>query len=344
MINLLNKVSDNLVNSTKYLPSLVTPAANKSTKGSSVNTVDSKLTTNELHKQRNGNVTASGLARWSGLNSNQLAFSQYKSAENSLGTVYRELVNISAMLNNKVNNAEVMANRVRQLDHVTSKDLNGQLQPKVLNRHSERPNYVLNSVNLLAKKPAETLSMVLPSAGKSVSFHIPAYAEPKEILMSINRSLAAVDTNVTVNAEQKLVFNPTSDNSRFFNEPVLFSGEGIRVPAGNPVPVQMQLQVGALLSLADAIDGNANKQNVHKQDVNEQVRQVQADVRHAIVQLRAAMDQVRNKGSLSAPIDISAVASELSALLSDGDFGSRLTSLLAQANISRNTAVSLLNK
>ena len=106
----------------------------------------------------------------------------------------------------------------------------------------------------------------------------------------------------------------------------------------------MQLQVGALLSLADAIDGNANKQNVHKQDVNEQVRQVQADVRHAIVQLRAAMDQVRNKGSLSAPIDISAVASELSALLSDGDFGSRLTSLLAQANISRNTAVSLLNK
>ena len=131
MINLLNKVSDNLVNSTKYLPSLVTPATNKSTKGSSVNTVDSKLTTNELHKQRNGNVTASGLARWSGLNSNQLAFSQYKSAENSLGTVYRELVNISTMLNSKVNNVEVMANRVRQLEHVTSKDLNGQLQPKV---------------------------------------------------------------------------------------------------------------------------------------------------------------------------------------------------------------------
>jgi len=110
MINIFNKVSDNLVNSTKHLPSFATPVAHKSTKGSSVNAIDSKLTTNELHKQRNGNVTASGLARWSGLNSNQLAFSQYKSAENSLGTVYRELVNISAMLNNNVNNVEVMAN------------------------------------------------------------------------------------------------------------------------------------------------------------------------------------------------------------------------------------------
>jgi len=344
MINLLNKVSDNLINSTKHSPYLATPAANKSTKGSSVDAVDSKLATNEQHKQGNANVAASGLARWSGLNSNQLAFSQYKSAESSLGTVYRELVNINTMLNSKVNNVEVMSNRVRQLDHVTSKDLNGQLQPKVLNRHSDRPNYVLNSVNLLAKKPAETLSMVLPSAGKSVSFHIPAYAEPKEILMSINRSLAAVDTKVTLNTEQKLVFNPTSDNSRFFNEPVLFSGEGIRVPAGNPVPVQMRLQVGALLSLADAIDGNADKQNVHKQDVNEQVRQVQADVRHAIVQLRAAMDQVKNKNVQSGRIDIRAVESELSELLTEGDFGSRLTSLLAQANISRNTAVSLLNK
>jgi hypothetical protein len=339
MINLLNKVSDNLVNNTKHSPLLSTSAANKSTKGSSINAVDNKLTTNELKNQRGDNVNGSGLARWSGLNKNQLAFSQYKSAENSLSTVYRELGNISTMLNSKVNNVEVMSNRIRQLDHVTSKDLNGQLQPKVLNRHSERPNYVLNSVNLLAKKPAETLSMVLPSAGKSVSFHIPAYAEPKEILMSINRSLAAVDTNVTVNAVQQLVFNPTSDNSRFFNELVLFSGEGIRVPAGNPVPVQMQLQASSLLSIADSIETKTNKQ-----DVNDQVRQVQADVRHAIIQLRASMDQVRNKNSQQGSIDISAVESELSELLSEGDFGSRLTSLLAQANISRNTTVSLLSK
>ncbi|MGC3834687.1 hypothetical protein ACPSKX_10580 [Moritella viscosa] len=96
--------------------------------------------------------------------------------------------------------------------------------------------------------------------------------------------------------------------------------------------------------IPNAIDGNADKQNVHKQDVNEQVRQVQADVRHAIVQLRAAMDQVKNKNVQSGRIDIRAVESELSELLTEGDFGSRLTSLLAQANISRNTAVSLLRK
>ena len=57
------------------------------------------------------------------------------------------------------------------------------------------------------------------------------------------------------------------------------------------------------------------------------------------------MDQIRSKpDSSDSDVDISSVESELNRLLRDGDFGSRLTSLLAQANISRDTAVSLLNK
>jgi len=343
MINLLNKVSDNLVNNTKHSPSIATPATKKSTKGTGIVAVDNKSTANELQK-RSDNLNTPGLARWSGLNSNQLVFSQYKSAENSLGAVYRELVNISSMLSSKLNSSDAIASRVRQLEHATSKDLNSQLQAKALSGNSERQNYVLNSVNLLAKKPAETLSLVLPAAGKSVSFHLPAYAEKKEILGSINRALAIMDTTVSINEQQKLVFNPSLDNSRLFNEPVLFSGEGIRVPAGNPVPVQMQLQVGSLAGLANSIGNIDNTKNKSQQDVNEDIKRVQADVRHAIMQLRAAMDRVRSDKARTETIDIKLVEAELSDILSQGDFGSRLTSLLAQANISRNTAVSILNK
>jgi len=103
--------------------------------------------------------------------------------------------------------------------------------------------------------------------------------------------------------------------------------------------VKMVLQGSTLATLADTIESSDNN------DVSEQVRQVQTDVRHTIIQLRYFMDQIRNKpSSQSENVDISSVESDLSRLLRDGDFGSRLTSLLAQANISRDTAVSLLNK
>lgn len=341
MMKLLNKVSDSLVNnpnSSSVASSRV--ASNKTSKGESVQVLRNSPVTGELHSLLSAKVNTAKFARWSDLGEVQLKFNQFKSAESSLGSIYRELVNVNMQLNRKVNNPEKMVSRLRQLESRVSSDLNARLKPKVMNAQADRPDYVLKSVDLLAKKPAETLSMVLPSAGKSVSFHVPAYAEPTQVVDSLNKSLAPVDIKVSLDAGKNLVFSPNQSQRRAFDEPVLFAGEGIRVPAGNPVPVQMMLQGSALATLADSIETKNNKE-----EVNEQVRQVQNDIRHTIVQLRYYMDQIRNKpDSSDSEVDISSVESELNRLLRDGDFGSRLTSLLAQANISRDTAVSLLNK
>lgn len=335
-MKILNQVTDSLVNNTNQQP----VASARSPRAA----LGAPRPISESQSQLPEKINASRLQRWSDLGGMQLKFSQFKSAEGSLGCIYRELVNVNMMLDRKVHNPEKMATRIRQLDSQVSSTLTAKLQPKVMKAETDRPDYVLKSVNLLAKKPAETMSMVLPSAGKSVSFHIPAYAEPGQIVDSINKSLAPIDIKVSTNREQNLVFSPNQSQRRALDEPVLFSGEGIRVPAGNPVPVQMVLQGGALAVLADTIESNYNKTSDNK-EVSDQVRQVQTDIRHTIVQLRYYMDQIRNKpSSQSESIDISSVESDLSRLLRDGDFGSRLTSLLAQANISRDTAVSLLNK
>ncbi len=341
-MKLLNKVSDSLVNnpnSSSVAPSRV--ASNKTSKGVSVEPLRNSPATGELQNQLPAKVNAAKFSRWSDLGATQLKFSQFKSAESSLGSIYRELVNVNMQLSRKVNSPEKMATKLRQLDSQVGTELNAKLKPKVMSSKNDRPDYVLNSVDLLAKKPAETLNMVLPSAGKSVSFHIPAYAEPGQVVDSINKSLAPIDIRVAVDdAGKKLVFSPNPSQRRALDEPVLFAGEGIRVPAGNPVPVQMMLQGSTLAVLADSIETKTNKD-----EVNDQVRQVQTDIRHTIVQLRYFMDQIRSKpDSSDSDVDIGAVESELSHRLRDGDFGSRLTSLLAQANISRDTAVSLLNK
>lgn len=340
-MKLLNKVSDSLVNSPSQ--SSITSsrvASNKTSKGGTVEAVRNSPLKGEMQNLLPARVEAAKFSRWSDLGETQLKFNQFKSAEGSLGSIYRELVNVNMQLSRRVNNPEKMASRLRQLDSRVSSDLTARLKPKVMNAQADRPDYVLNSVDLLAKKPAETLSMVLPSAGKSVSFHIPAYAEPGQVVDSINKSLAPVDIKVSVDAGKNLVFSPNQSQRRALDEPVLFVGEGIRVPAGNPVPVQMMLQGSALTELADSIESKNNKK-----EVNDQVRQVQTDIRHTIVQLRYFMDQIRSKpDSSDTDVDISSVESELSSLLRDGDFGSRLTSLLAQANISRDTAVSLLSK
>ena len=55
------------------------------------------------------------------------------------------------------------------------------------------------------------------------------------------------------------------------------------------------------------------------------------------------MSKIQQESAQAGSItNIGQVESELGNLLRQGDFGSRLTGLLAQANISRDTAVSLL--
>ena len=276
---------------------------------------------------------------WSGIGQLQYKHSQAQGAERSLTQVYRGLLSVAQTSKTNVRHPQQTADQVRQLEAKVSHNLNGALQPKLLSPQGEQKSYHLGNIDLLSPKPAETLNLVIPAAGKSVSFHLPAYGQPKEMLESINRALSPLNISASATADQKLVFNIPASQQRMLEEPVLFSGEGIRIPAGNPVPVKLLSQGSDLSELAKIIE------NDQPDEILSAVKQLKIKTKGTIAQVRNFIGQIHQDAQLSLPnIDISAVEQELNQTLQQGDFGSHLTALLAQANVSRDTTVALLKK
>ncbi|WP_440875219.1 hypothetical protein [Thalassotalea sp. PLHSN55] len=282
-------------------------------------------------------VNAARFERWANWGVVQQKNAQAQSAERSLTNVYRELVSIERSLNLHVKQPQKTVDSLKQLQHKVSDDLSSNLQPKVLSKHAQQSQFVLNSVDLFSVKPAETINMVLPTAGKSVSFHLPEGAGNNEVVGLVAKALAPLNIGVAKHGDKQLSFSINQGQSRQLAEPVLFSGEGIRIPAGNPVPVQLQEQKPQLEQLAKSIEQDPVT------EIKAKITAMQNDVKRSIAALRYIMSQIQQEtAQVAYSGNIEEVQTELSQLLRQGDFGSRLTGLLAQANISRDTAVSLL--
>ncbi len=291
----------------------------------------------KLAKNSAGQVNAERFERWANWGIVQQKNAQAQSAERSLMSVYRELVTINRAVSSQVKNPQQISDSLKQLQHNISDDLSSNLQPKVLSNQAEQSQFVLNTVDLFSVKPAETISMVLPTAGKSVSFHLPEGASNKEVVGIVAKALAPLHIGVAAHADKQLVLSIKSGQSRQLAEPVLFSGEGIRIPAGNPVPVQLQAQQHQLTELAQNIENNKTD------EIKSQIATMQNEVKRSIATLRYVISKVgQETKQLTVNANIDNVQTQLSQALQQGDFGSRLTGLLAQANISRDTTVSLL--
>ena len=330
-MKLLQQLSDNFAKTGVNVSGKNNPVIAGS-KQVSANTVNNTKTT--LTK-----VDTNRFQHWSTIGQLQYKHSQAQGAERSLTQVYRGLLNVGQTTKSNVRHPEQTATQIRQLEARVSHNLNGDLQPKLLYAQTEQKNYQLNNVDLLSPKAAETLNLVLPSAGKSVSFHIAAYGKPQDILDSINRALAPLNIGVSATPENKLIFTLPANQHRMLDEPVLFSGEGVRIPAGNPVPVKLQSQGSDLAELANIIERDQSDEIISA------VKQLKTKTKTTIAQVRHFIQQMDQDAQNNIPnINITPVQQELSQALQQGDFGSRLTALLAQANISRDTTVALLKK
>lgn len=338
-MKLLQQLTDNLTKNGRFstggFNNTVVTNGQKTTATNAVN--NQVVATKQSQNQLASKVDTNRFEHWSAIGQLQLKYSQAQGAERSLTQVYRGLLNVAQTTKTNVRHPQQTADSIRQLEAHVSQNLNGGLQPKLLFSQTEQSEFQLNNVDLLAPKPAETINLVLPSAGKSVSFHLPAYAQPKQIIDNINRALAPLDISVASNKEQKLIFTLPQTQRRMLDEPILFSGEGVRIPAGNPVPVKLQAQGSDLAELASLIETDQTEKIIG------QVNSLKTKTKSAIGQVRHFIKQIADDAQNPVTqIDITPVQQQLSSALRNGDFGSRLTGLLAQANISRDTTVALL--
>ena len=288
---------------------------------------------------------------WSMLGEAQATVAETQASEVALVQTYRQLSQLKNQLGQESAQADALSQRLRQLDQSLQQQssLDSQLQPTVWSDSDSSQNYVLDKVDLLSAKPAnEQVRIYFPSSRSGATVALPAGSSGQAVAESLDQALQKEGIQVTLGESGQLNFSASQGHERKLSEPMLMSGQGVRVPAGNAVTVRLSAERSTLAELADQVAAADSSQQ--RQQVQQQIQQLQQQIQQTVQQLRTYRQQVQNQAeqqSRTVESDLSQAElvqsqRQLQLALGQTDYQSIATTLQAQANVTAQTVVALL--
>ena len=293
-----------------------------------------------------GNSTPARYQQWGRLSEAQNQIAQLQAAEQALTQAYQQLRPLAQRLQASAMSTEQQQRWGEQLSllsqHVQQQGrLDARLQPVALEGDAARHRYQLDKVDLLSPRSVrERVTLLLAGQQQAMGITIAPGQRPAVTLSQLNRHLAPL--GITAESEQgKLQLVAKERADAILRQPILMQGEGVRVPAGEPVlikakpepdalaPLQAAAQKGELMSEREHLNRVMNRIQDYSQRLQEQ--------RQIILEQTAKAWPVATKetGTKEPAAPLPATASKFEKLVS---------ALLAQAHVSRNSAVALLRK
>ncbi|MBU3823810.1 MAG: hypothetical protein H9917_03165 [Candidatus Oceanisphaera merdipullorum] len=293
-----------------------------------------------------GNSTPARYQQWGRLSEAQNQIAQLQAAEQALTQAYQQLRPLAQRLQASAMSTEQQQRWGEQLSllsqHVQQQGrLDARLQPVALEGDAARHRYQLDKVDLLSPRSVrERVTLLLAGQQQAMGITIAPGQRPAVTLSQLNRHLAPL--GITAESEQgKLQLVAKERADAILRQPILMQGEGVRVPAGEPVlikakpepdalaPLQAAAQKGELMSEREHLNRVMNRIQDYSQRLQEQ--------RQIILQQTAKAWPVVTKetGTKEPAAPLPATASKFEKLVS---------ALLAQAHVSRHSAVALLRK
>lgn len=277
---------------------------------------------------------------WASMSRTQSQLSRLQSAEQAIVASYRELLSLGRQMENSNSKSDELAAKVTQLRQKLEqgKSLDNNLK---LKQAATRASYLLERVDLLsARNQSEQLSLQLPN-GAGVDLNLPANASPKENLQQLNRVFGKHGLKASITDDGTLRVNGKEE---LLSSPWVFRGQGVRVPAGNPVPIQLGKEPDDLSRLAESFQkGSDVEQQRHLRQLLATLERERRTLEAQRQQLLAEIARLEQRKSRATEQREGASAAVRDALR-HGDFTQQLATLLAQANVSRSTVVSILGR
>ncbi|MED5526544.1 hypothetical protein [Gallaecimonas pentaromativorans] len=277
--------------------------------------------------------------QWALMSQAQSRLSMLQSMEQSIVSTYRQLVNLARQLDQNGGQSQALANQARALAHQVKSDgwLDGELSP---NSKQGQSHYLMNRVDLLSpRNQGETVRIGLPG-GNHLSLKLGAQASQSRALAELAPQFARLGITASLSGQGKLQL---TGPEALFSSPWTFQGQGIRVPAGNPIPIGLDAQPQVLEQLADGLEGtNLDYEKARLRALLVALEQHRKALQAQRQQLMARMEALRSAAQLASQ-DPDALGSEIKSYIKGGDFGAQLQALMAQANLSRQSVVSLLS-
>ncbi|WP_238427892.1 hypothetical protein [Aeromonas jandaei] len=288
------------------------------------------------------------LDRWALIGTAQQRIAHAQGGELALSQVWAELKRLEQQLGQHREASGDLVTRLKQLeDKLTQPQapLTSELKPRLLTSAAEsRVQYSADRLDLLSPKAsAERLVFSFPQTASAVEVTLPAGANEADVASRLDRALRKEHIQARLNELGKLELSVPELHRRKLDEPVLLSGEGIRIPAGNPVPVQFKAKPGQLTQLGEGIDKGELRQEQQRLkrllgEIEQSVRELKQFRQRMVKQL----DRVKARSQNMKQQELEQLQGKLSEQLKDGGFMGTMSGLLAQANVSRQNVVALL--
>ncbi len=291
--------------------------------------------------------TISQFHSWFLLANTQSELSELQASEYSLALLYRQFGNLAQQLGQTP--SETLANQLKQwasqLD--AQSGLDRQLQPRGMQPNGARVDYILEKADLLSTRPKdETLIFFFRDTRNSLSITLPANASRGELLMRLQQGLLAEDIQVSINAKGQLVLSVNEDDKSKLDRPILLSGDGYRIPAGNPVTVKFQAQPSLLESLIEQLLSLQPAQfSAFAEELERYRRRMRATIGLLKKHRQNLMSELAEQEAEleETPIEqLSDIRDQIQSQLQIDGYRATALNLNAQANLSRKNVIALL--
>lgn len=287
---------------------------------------------------------------WTLLANTQSAYSEIQASEYSLASAYQQLGRLQQQIGSTTN--EVLLNDLQRWFSNFQKNqvLDQQLTPTILQGKNAEQSYLLEKADLLSVRPKdETITFFFRDTRSSVSVTLPGQSSPAEILQRLQISLRSEGIRLSQNAQGQLLFSVDEENKAKLDRPVQISGEGYRIPAGNPltirfvpVPGIIEQLMTQLMSLQPAQYGAwLAELEQYRRNMRAMIGQLKRLKQQLIRQLNEHPFEQIDDPEVEAMRDVQAAVAEA---LSAESYRAATQVMGAQANLSRRNVVALLEE
>lgn len=279
--------------------------------------------------------------QWALLGQSQMLLSRMQLTEHTLTNTYRSLLNVMRQLELHPDRSSQLASQTRGLARQIAQGnvLAGDLSPRA---RTTDGTYMLSRVNLLAQREQpETIRIRLPN-NNLMTLRLPAAAGQQELLSRISSYFVRQGIQIQVDGQGRLVL---TGHQSLFDEAWMFQGQGVRVPAGNPVPIRLDAQPQSLLALALGLEaGQIEAEKQRLRSLLKALERHRQALKSQRMDLLAKIERMDAAQSDMAQHTVEQLGQELSLVMRESHFATQMNTLMAQANVSRQTVVALLSK
>lgn len=286
--------------------------------------------------------------RWALIGVAQQRIAHAQGGELALNQVWGELKRLERQLGQRDQASTEVSNRLKMLEELVVQPkgpLTPELKPKLLvSPNEQRTHFSADHLDLLSpKNSSERLVFSFPQSSSAVEVTLPAGARDGEVVARLDQALSKEHIQARLNELGKLELSIADSHRRKLDEPVLLRGEGIRIPAGNPVPVQFKPRAGLLTQLAEGVGkGEIRQERQRLKQMLGEIEQSVRELKHFRQKMVKQLDRVKARSQNIKQEELDQLQGQLSQQLKDGGFMGTMSGLLAQANVSRQNVVALL--